>query len=88
LAAFGALKNILINKDTDLIVKGGVYVARFVWAFYFTAAKFGDYGKICSIAFVTSTTDALETCDALPLLTQFAAVFHLPASLNAFQLSP
>jgi hypothetical protein len=44
--------------------------------------------KICSIAFVTSTTDALEPYAALPSLTQFASVFHLPASLNAFQLSP
>jgi hypothetical protein len=46
------------------------------------------YGKICSIAVVTSITDALEPCAALPLLTQFATVFHLPASLNAFPLSP
>jgi hypothetical protein len=35
-----------------------------------------------------ATTDVLEPCAALPLLTQFATVFHLPASLNAFQLSP
>jgi hypothetical protein len=40
------------------------------------------------INFVTSTTDALESCSALPSLTQFATVFHLPASSNAFQLSP
>jgi hypothetical protein len=52
------------------------------------AAKFGAYGKICSIAFVTSTTDALKPCAALPSLTQFATVFHLPASLNAFRFSP
>jgi hypothetical protein len=41
-----------------------------------------------STSFVTSTTDALEPCAALPSLTKFATVFHLPASLNAFQLSP
>jgi hypothetical protein len=52
----------------------------------FTAAKFGAYGKICSIAFVTSITDALELCAALLSLTKFATVFHLPASLNAFRL--
>jgi hypothetical protein len=52
------------------------------------AAKFGAYGKIFSIAFATSTIDVIEPCAALPLLTQFATVFHLPASLNAFQLSP
>jgi hypothetical protein len=28
------------------------------------AAKFGAYGKICSIAFVISITDALEPCAA------------------------
>jgi hypothetical protein len=32
-----------------------------------------------------SITDALEPCAALPSLTQFATVFHLPASLNAFK---
>jgi cytochrome c oxidase assembly factor CtaG len=52
------------------------------------AAKFGAYGKICSISFVTSTTDVLEPCAALTLHSQFATVFHLPAYLNAFQLSP
>jgi hypothetical protein len=46
------------------------------------------HGKIFSIAFVTSTTDALEPCAALQSLNQFATVFHLPAYLNAFQLSP
>jgi hypothetical protein len=61
---------------------------RLVRAFYFTAAKSGAYGKICSIAFVTFTTDALDPCAALPSLTQFAILFCLPASLNAFQLSP
>jgi hypothetical protein len=48
----------------------------------------GTYEKICSIAFVTSRTDALEPCAALPSLTQLATVFHMPASLKAFQLSP
>jgi cytochrome c oxidase assembly factor CtaG len=52
------------------------------------AAKFGAYGKIHSIAFVTFTTDVLEPCAALPMLKQFATAFHLPASFNAFQLSP
>jgi hypothetical protein len=52
------------------------------------AVKFGAYGKICSIAFVTSITDALEPCAALPSLKKIATVFHVPASLNAFQLSP
>jgi hypothetical protein len=51
------------------------------------AAKFGAYRKICSIAFVTSTTDALEPCAALQSLTQFATFVHLPASFNAFPLS-
>jgi hypothetical protein len=53
-----------------------------------TAAKFGAYGKICSIAFVISIIDALETCAALPSLIQFATVFHLPASSIALPLSP
>jgi hypothetical protein len=57
-------------------------------AFYFTASKFGAYGKICSNAFFTSITVALKACAALPSLTQFATVFHLLASLNAFRLSP
>jgi hypothetical protein len=52
------------------------------------AAKFGAYGKIFSIAFVISISDALEPCAALPSLTHFATVFHLPASLSAFSLSP
>jgi hypothetical protein len=52
------------------------------------AAKFGVHGKICSTTFVTSTTDVLEPCAALPSLTKFATEFHLPASLNAFRLSP
>jgi hypothetical protein len=54
---------------------------------------------MCSIAFVISITDALEPCAALPLLTLFSTVFdlqaslntfrfHLPASFNAFRLSP
>jgi hypothetical protein len=51
------------------------------------AAKFGAYGKICSIAFVNSITDVLELCAALPSLMQFATVLYLPASLNAFRLS-
>jgi hypothetical protein len=51
-------------------------------------AKFGAYGKICSIAFVNSITSAHEPCAALPSLTQFDTVFHLPACLNAFRLSP
>jgi hypothetical protein len=50
--------------------------------------KFGAYGKICSIAFVTFITDALEPHAALPSLTQFATVFHLLASANAFRFSP
>jgi hypothetical protein len=45
------------------------------------AAKFGAFGKICSIAFVVSIIDELEPCAALPSLTQFATVFHLPTSL-------
>jgi hypothetical protein len=49
--------------------------------------NFGTYGKTFSTAFVTSTTDVLEPCAALPSLTQFATVFHLPASLNTFQWS-
>jgi hypothetical protein len=61
---------------------------RFARAFYFTASKFGVYGNICSIAFVITITDALEPSAALPSLTQFATVFHLPASLSAFPLSP
>jgi hypothetical protein len=48
---------------------------RFVWAFYFTAAKFGAYEKICSTAFVTSTIDVLEPCAALPSLTQSPPYF-------------
>jgi hypothetical protein len=44
--------------------------------------------KIFLGARVTSTTDVLEPCAALQLRTQFATVFHLPASLKAFQLSP
>jgi hypothetical protein len=36
--------------------------------------------KICSIAFVISITDALKACAALPRLTQFTTVFHLPGS--------
>jgi hypothetical protein len=36
---------------------------------------------------VSSITDALELCAALPSLTQSATVFHLPASLNAFKSS-
>jgi hypothetical protein len=41
-----------------------------------------------SIAFVTSIIDALKPFAALQYLTQLATVFHLPASLNAFRLSP
>jgi hypothetical protein len=52
------------------------------------AAKFGAYGKICLIAFVTSITDVLDPCAALPPLTQLSTIFHLPASLNTFRLSP
>jgi hypothetical protein len=29
-----------------------------------------------------------QSCSALPSLTQFATLFHLPAYLNAFQMSP
>jgi hypothetical protein len=50
------------------------------------ASKFGAYGKNFSIAFVTFTTDVLEPFAALPSLTQFSTVFHLPASSNAFRL--
>jgi hypothetical protein len=39
----------------------------------FGPVLFGAYGKICSIAFVTSNTDVLEPCAALPLLKQFAS---------------
>jgi hypothetical protein len=61
----------------------------YAWAFFFTAAaKFGAYGKIFSIAFVTFITDALEPCAALTSLTKFSLVFYLSASLNAFRLSP
>jgi hypothetical protein len=60
----------------------------FAWAFYFTAAKFGAYGKVCSTAFVImSITDALEPYAVLSSLTQFATVFHLPTSLDALPLS-
>jgi hypothetical protein len=50
-------------------------------------AKFGAYGKTCSIAFVTSITDALEPCAALTSLTQFATAFYPPACENALPLS-
>jgi hypothetical protein len=53
-----------------------------------SAAKFGAYGKICSIAFVISITDALEPCTASPSLKQLATEFHLPTSLSALTLSP
>jgi hypothetical protein len=54
----------------------------------FYGSEIGAYGKICSIAIVTSITDVLEPFASLPPLKQFATVLHLPASLNAFQLSP
>jgi hypothetical protein len=41
-----------------------------------------------SIAFLISITDVLESFTAFPWLTQFATVFHLPASLSIFLLSP
>jgi hypothetical protein len=50
--------------------------------------KFGACGRICSIAFVISIIDALETCAALPSLIRFATVFHLPASSSALPLNP
>jgi hypothetical protein len=68
------LKNILTNEVIDLKVKGSVYVALCL--------------SILLWGSVTSATDALEPCAALPSLTQFVTVFHLPASSNAFQLSP
>jgi hypothetical protein len=86
-ADFRALKNILTYKDIDLKVKGSAYVALFL-STLLNGSEFGAYGKICSIAFVTSITDALEPYAALLTHTQFATVFHLPASLNAFRMSP
>jgi hypothetical protein len=76
------LTKTLISKSKE------VPLLHFAWALYFTAAKFGAYWEICSIAFVISITDALEPCAALLSLTQLNTVVHLPASLNAFQLSP
>jgi hypothetical protein len=64
----------MINKDIDLKVKGSVYVALCL------SILLNGSEIWCSIAFVTSITDALEPCAALPSLTQFATVFHLPAS--------
>jgi hypothetical protein len=88
-AAFGAIKNILTNKDIDLKVKGRVYVElRLNILMCIPTSIFGAYGKICSISFVTSITDALEPCAAIPSFTQLAIVFHLPASLSALPLSP
>jgi hypothetical protein len=86
-AAFGALKNILTNKDIGLKVKGSAYVALCL-SILLDGSEISANREICSVAFVTFTTDALEPCAALPSLTQFATVFHLPASSNAFQLSP
>jgi hypothetical protein len=80
LKTFG-VTNTVISKSKEASMK------RFVGVFCFTAAKFGAYGTICSIAFVTSITDALEPCAALPSLTKFSTIFHLPASSNAFRLS-
>jgi hypothetical protein len=48
----------------------------------------GIFIRIVFQFLTSSTTDALEPCAALPSLTQYATVFHLPASLNALQLSP
>jgi hypothetical protein len=47
----------------------------------------GAYGKICLFAFVISIANALELFAALPSLTQFVTVSHLPASLSALPLS-
>jgi hypothetical protein len=55
---------------------------------YFAAAHFVAYEKISSTAFVNSITDALEPCAALPSPTQFATVFHLPASLKRLSIEP
>jgi hypothetical protein len=54
----------------------------------FTAAKFGACWKIFSVAFIISIIDALKARAALPSLTRFATIFHPPASLSAFRLSP
>jgi hypothetical protein len=86
-AVFGALKNILTNKDIDLKVKESVYVTL-CSSIPLYGSEIGAYGKTCSIAFASFITDALEPCATLPSLTQFATVFHLQASLNAFRLSP
>jgi hypothetical protein len=43
--------------------------------------------KISSIAFVFSIIEIFKAFAALPSLTQFATVFHLPASSSALLLS-
>jgi hypothetical protein len=75
-----SLENILTNRD--IYFTSAKFVSQysalrwplwcFAWAFYFTAAKSGAYGKIFPIAFVIYKTDVLEPCAASISLTQFA----------------
>jgi hypothetical protein len=74
----------LTNKDIDHKVRGSVYVALCSGILLYGSEIRG----FRTAAFVISITDALEPCARLPSLTKFATVFHLPASFNAFRLSP
>jgi hypothetical protein len=68
LAAFGALKNILTNKQIDLKVKRSAYVALCLSTLLY-GSEIWCLRKIFSIAFVISSFDALEPCATLPSLT-------------------
>jgi hypothetical protein len=80
-AAFGAIINILTKNDIDLKVKGGAYVALCLSILLY-GSKIRCLREDLSIDFVTSISDSLESCAALPSLTQFATVFYLPAFFN------
>jgi hypothetical protein len=58
-AAFGALKNSLTNKDIYLKVKGSACVAHYLNILLY-GSEIWRLRELCSIAFVTSSTDALE----------------------------
>jgi hypothetical protein len=85
-ASFGAFKNIPTNKDIDLKVKGSAYVAL-CWSILLYSREIWCLRE----DLLNRLRPFHHRCApfaALPSLTQFATVFHLQASLNAFQLSP
>jgi hypothetical protein len=86
-AAFGALQNILTNKDIDLKVKGNVYVALclsiLLYGSEIRCLREDLFNRLRHFHHRSA-----RTLCRITIARTIRHRFHLPASLYAFQLSP